>query len=207
MIDQLELMRVLEKFRGDAVVMPVFRANLAWNQVSTNPVRDVPIGTHEFPAVMGIGSSFALGLSLARPETKVILLDGDGSLLMHLGSLVTVANKAPKNIYHFVIDNGVYATTGGQETPGTNPASYTELARAAGYAACYEFDDLEDFTVQAEEVMGREGPVMICVKTVPDIRGPRDEPAPAGTNVAPSPQVGQTRPQAISNLLAEFGTE
>ena len=205
MIDQLELMRVLEKFRGDAVVMPVFRANLAWNQVSNNPMRDVPIGTGEFPAVMGIGSSFALGLSLARPETKVILFDGDGSLLMNLGSLVTVANKAPKNLYHFVMDNGVYATTGGQDTPGANPASYTELARAAGYAACYEFDDLEDFAGQAEEVIGQEGPVLICVKTVPNIRGPRDGGAPASTQAAPSTQVTQTRPQAISNLLAEFG--
>ena len=132
MIDQLELMRVLEKYRGDAVVIPVFRANVDWNQVSTNPKRDVPIGTSEFPAVMGIGSSFALGLSLARPETKVILLDGDGSLLMNLGSLVTVANKAPKNLYHFVMDNGVYATTGGQDTPGAIPPSYAELAQASG---------------------------------------------------------------------------
>lgn len=198
MIDQLELMRVLEKFRGNAVVMPVFRANLAWNQVSKNPLRDVPIGTFEFPAVMGIGSSFALGLSLARPETKVILFDGDGSLLMNLGSLVTVANQGPKNLYHFVMDNGVYATTGGQETPGTNPASYTDLARAAGYAACYEFHELEDFACRAEEVMGREGPVMVCVKTVPNIRGPRDGSAPV-----PNQVVG-ARPQAISNLLAEF---
>ena len=87
MIDQLELMRILERIRGDAVVMPVFRANGAWSQVSNNPILDVPIGTLEFPAVMGIGSSFALGLSLARPETKIILFDGDGSLLMNLGSL------------------------------------------------------------------------------------------------------------------------
>lgn len=206
MIDQLELMSVLEGLRGDAVVMPVFRANLAWNQVSNNPVRDVPIGTAEFPAVMGIGSSFALGLSLARPETKVILFDGDGSLLMNLGSLVTVANKAPKNLYHFVMDNGVYATTGGQDTPGTNPASYTEMASAAGYAACYEFDDLEEFTGRAEEVMGQEGPVMICVKTVPNVRGPRDQEPSASDEVVPSTSSEQSRPQAITNLLAEFGT-
>jgi sulfopyruvate decarboxylase subunit beta len=207
MIDQLELMRVLERLRGDAVVMPVFRANLAWNQVSNNPVRDVPIGTAEFPAVMGIGSSFALGLSLARPETKVILFDGDGSLLMNLGSLVTVANKAPKNLYHFVMDNGVYATTGGQDTPGTNPASYTEMASAAGYTACYEFDELEDFTGRAEEVMGQEGPVMICVKTVPNIRGPRDQGPPVSDEVMANTSSAQSRPQAITNLLAEFGAD
>ncbi len=89
-VDQVELMGIPGRIRGDAVVKPVFRANGAWRQVSNNPIRDVPIGTLDFPAVMGIGSSFALGLSLARPETKIILFDGDGSLLMNLGSLVTV---------------------------------------------------------------------------------------------------------------------
>ena len=63
---------------------------------------------------MGKGSSIALGLALARPDIPIILFDGDGSLEMNLGSLVTVANKAPKNLYHFVIQNGVYAMTGGQ---------------------------------------------------------------------------------------------
>ena len=126
MIDQLQLMQVLAELRDDAVVMPVFRANPAWNQVSKNPKLDVPIGTSDFPAVMGIGSSFALGFCLARPETKVMLLDGDGSLLMNLGSLVTVGNKAPKNLYHFVMDNGVYATTGGQPGIGTGEVSWRE---------------------------------------------------------------------------------
>ena len=81
MIDQLELMRILVRVRGDAVVMPVFRANGAWSQVSNNPIRDVPIGTLEFPAVMGIGSSFALGLSLARPELAWTCCDYAGLLL------------------------------------------------------------------------------------------------------------------------------
>ena len=199
MIDQLELMRILERVRGDAVVMPVFRANGAWSQVSNNPIRDVPIGTLDFPAVMGIGSSFALGLSLAKPETKIILFDGDGSILMNLESLVTVGNKAPQNLYHFVLDNGVYATTGGQDTPGTNSASYSQLARSAGYAAVFEFDELEDFDNEVEEVIKQPGPVLICVKTVPDIRGPQQPSGPV------NPEVVRGRPQAISSLLKEFG--
>ena len=112
---------------------------------------------------------------------------------------MTVANKAPQNLYHFVLDNGVYATTGGQATPGTNVASYTELARAAGYAVVFEFDDLEDFENQAEEVLKQPGPVLVCVKTVPDIRGPRQPSDPI------NPEVIQGRPQAIDNLLKEFG--
>ena len=199
MIEQMEFMRVLEKLRGDAVVMAVFRSNLAWTQVSHNPKRDVPIGTYEFPAAMGIGSSFALGLCLAQPETKVILLDGDGSLLMNLGSLVTIAAKGPRNLYHFVMDNGVYATTGGQDVPGSGQASLAEMAKAAGYAHSYQFDDLEEFAVQAREVLSREGPVLVCIKTVPSIRPPREESPAATSSIPPG------RPQAISNLMEEFG--
>ena len=112
---------------------------------------------------------------------------------------MSVANKAPQNLYHFVLDNGVYATTGGQDTPGTNSASYAQLARSAGYAAIFEFDELEDFDDEAEEILRKPGPVMICVKTVPDIRGPRQPSDPVNTEVV------QERPQAIDNLLGEFG--
>ena len=113
MIDQVEMMKAIEKLRGDAVVVPVFRANVAWSKVTNNAKRDIPVG-----GAMGKGSSVALGIALSQPGTKVILFDGDGSLLMNLGSLVTIANKAPKNLVHFVMDNGVYATTGGQDVPG-----------------------------------------------------------------------------------------
>ena len=84
---------------------------------------------------------------------------------------LTVGNKAPQNLYHFVLDNGVYATTGGQDTPGTNSASYSQLARSAGYAAVFEFDELEDFDNEAEEVLKKPRPVLVCVKTVPELRG------------------------------------
>ena len=199
MIDQFQLMQVLEKLRGDAVVMPVFRANIAWNQVTNNPKRDVPVGTMEFPAVMGIGSSLALGFCLARPDTKVILFDGDGSLLVNLGTLVTIANKAPKNLYHFVMDNGVYATTGGQDTPAAEHVSFADLARAAGYARSYQFDDLAVFTSQAESVLNQEGPILVCVKTVPSIRHSK------GSGAAAVGEMPRGRPQAISNLLDQFG--
>jgi sulfopyruvate decarboxylase subunit beta len=125
MIDQVEMMKTIDKLRGDAVVVPVFRANIAWSRVTSNVRRDIPVG-----GAMGKASSVALGLALAQPNTKVILFDGDGSLLMNLGSLVTIANQSPKNLYHFVMDNGVYATTGGQDVPGAGLASYGEMARA-----------------------------------------------------------------------------
>ena len=112
---------------------------------------------------------------------------------------MTVGNMAPQNFYHFVLDNGVYGTTGGQDTPGSNGSSYAELARSAGYAAVFEFHELEDFDDEAEEVLTKLEPVLVCVKTVPDIRGPRQPGGPV------NPEVIQVRPQAIDNLLKEFG--
>ena len=164
MIEQLQLMEAIEKYRGDAVVIPIFQSNRRWVEVTKRPNRDISI------APMGKGSSFALGIALARPDTKVILLDGDGSLEMNLGSLITVAGQRPKNLYHFVIQNGVYATTGGQPIPGPTDLSFSDMAKAAGYEQSYYFDDLEEFSSNAERILNQDGPVMICVRTVAEIR-------------------------------------
>ena len=186
MIDQVEMMEAIEKLRGDAVVVPVFRANVAWSKVTNNAKRDIPVG-----GAMGKGSSVALGIALSQPATKVILFDGDGSLLMNLGSLVTIANKAPKNLVHFVLDNGVYATTGGQDVPGVGVADYADLARSAGYAHTYKFDNLEDFVTQAEEIFSQEGPIFVAAKVIPDIRQPEER------------ATGRTRrtPEAVIDLI------
>ncbi len=189
MIDQVEMMKTISQLRGDAVVVPVFRANGAWGRVTGNPKRDIPVG-----GAMGKASSVALGISLAQPDTKVILFDGDGSLLMNLGSLVTIANKGPKNLVHMVMNNGVYATTGGQEVPGVGIADYADLARSAGYAQAYTFDDLEDFVTQAPEIFQQEGPIFIDAKVIPDIRSPEER----ATG-------GQRRtPEAVLDLLEQF---
>jgi phosphonopyruvate decarboxylase len=164
MIDQSDMMSVVQKHRGNAVVIPVERANVAWPQFSTYQQRDAS------PSAMGKASSFALGLCHAQPDTKVIVFDGDGSLEMNLGTLVTIGNKPPRNLYHFVLANGMYATTGGQPIPGRDIISFTGMAKATGYAAAYDFDNLEDFATQVERILNEPGPVLVCVKTTPNPR-------------------------------------
>src|SRR5258708_33298533 len=112
---------------------------------------------------MGIASSHGLGLALGRPRQKVIVLDGDGSLLMNLGTLVTIGGAAPKNLIHFVCRNGTYEANGGHPIP--NPAvDFNGLARAADYRALYEFSSLADFEAGIPQVLAAEGPV---VRTLP----------------------------------------
>jgi thiamine pyrophosphate-dependent acetolactate synthase large subunit-like protein len=79
---------------------------------------------------MGVASSIGLGLALARPEARVFVLDGDGSLLMNLGSLATIGLVRPSNLVLIVMDNEAYATTGGQPTPTSCGADLDAAARA-----------------------------------------------------------------------------
>ena len=192
MINQTDLMAVVERHRDNGVVVPTMTGSRGWNEVSSNKNRDVPLG-----GAMGKASSFALGVALAQPGVKVFVFDGDGSLLMNLGTLVTVAEKAPRNLYHFVLENGVYAVTGGQPIPGVGKLSFAGVAREAGYAAAYEFDDLEEFASRAEEVLNAPGPVFICIKTTPEVQN-----EPIG--LRPPSGVKPTR-TAIKDLMADLG--
>ena len=194
MIDQVELMTIVEKYRGDAVVIPTMRANKGWAQVTANERRDLPTG-----GAMGKSSAMGLGIALARPDTKVILFDGDGSLEMCLGSMATIAGKTPKNLYHFILQNRMYATTGGQPIPGSDAVSFVDMASAAGYAASYYFDDLEEFASNAERILNEDGPVMICVETVPEIRLPQDRVKELGSAT-------RSATQAVVDLKEELGS-
>ena len=173
MIKMYDVLRIVQERRGDAVVFPTMTAEVPEGlpAVSIDDPLDLPIAEP-----MGKASSLALGVCLARPDKRVIVFDGDGSLLMNLGSLVTVAGKAPRNLYHFVFDNGVYAITGGQPVPNVGRFSFAELAKAAGYSAAYEFDDLEELATSIDEIMGLDGPVLLSIKTdFPDTGTPPDK--------------------------------
>ena len=173
MIRMHDALRLIERRREDAIVLATMTGEPGWREVSQRKALDLPD-----PEPMGKASSVGLGVSLARPDKKVIVIDGDGSLIMNLGTLVTIADQAPKNLYHVVLDNGVYAITGGQPVPNADGFSFAGLAAAAGYAAAFEFDDLEEFTTRVDDVMSTPGPVMVSLKTEPEIVSKDDQPAP-----------------------------
>lgn len=159
MITSLDAVKAINEVRGDAIVVGTMTPNRYWQSVSTRPELDLPI----FGA-MGKASSVALGLALARPDRKVLVLDGDGCLLMNLGTLVTIAGKAPRNLVHFVFEDGVYFTTGAQPVPGAGKFDLAAMARGAGIKESYQFDNLEDLVSELPAIMGKEGPVFVCLK-------------------------------------------
>ena len=110
---------------------------------------------------MGSASSIGLGLAMARPDKKVIVLDGDGSLLMQLGSLVTNAGQSPANLYHFVFANGLHQSTGNQPLPAVGQFDWVGLAKSSGYADALRIEAAEDLLERLPEVLSMTGPVLI----------------------------------------------
>lgn len=163
-IQPLDALRAIAEQRGDAVAVSTMTTVEPWHRFSPSELNVTCIG------FMGGASSLGLGLALARPERRVIVLDGDGSLLMQLGSLATVAGTAPPNFYHVVFKNGVYAVSGSQPIPAAGRVDFAAMAKGAGYAAAYSFDNLEDFRVRLSEVLSARGPVLVQLITeeVPD---------------------------------------
>ena|SRR5437899_79720 len=152
MMKRDDCFRVLARHLSDEIVIPVYSSAFDWLELAPRALNYYAFGA------MGLGSSQALGFALGAPNRRVIVLDGDGSLLMNLGSLVTIGAAAPKNLVHLVCQNGTYEANGNHPLP--NPTiDFAGLARAAGYAQCHEFSDLASFEQQVGHVIREHGPV------------------------------------------------
>ena len=165
MIKTAEMLELFQRHRGDAIVIPG-RGGRFWVDISKRPELDLPLGD---PA-MGGHAGFALGLALAQPERKVVLFDSEGDLQMSFGVLAMIAEHQPKNLYHFLLDNECYATTGGQPVPNASRIAYDAMARASGYDRTFAFDSLEALAVNMEAILDAPGPVFIAMKIVPEIQ-------------------------------------
>ena len=192
MLDPVDVFKAFQEHRGDAIVSAAGTAGRHWMDVSTNEKRDISLG-----GAMGQTTSAAFGLALGLPDEKVVLFDAEGSLLMNLGAIASIAGKKPANFYHFLLDNECYATTGGQPVPNSQEIDYAMMAKGAGYAAAYNFDDLEEFSTSVGEIMEQEGPVFVAIKVEPEVQN-----LPIGLRER-RPTRG--RAQTINELREELG--
>ncbi|MEX2284503.1 MAG: thiamine pyrophosphate-dependent enzyme [Gemmatimonadota bacterium] len=138
------------------------------------------------PSAMGHAASLGLGLALAQPTRRVIALMGDGSLLMNLGSLATIAAARPQNLVVIVFDNGVYEVTGAQPTPATvgvdrSRVDYATVARACGITSVQSFANHGEWKSGIVGALDARGPtvVVLSVAPVPGAVGPK---SPGPTN-------------------------
>ncbi len=148
---------------AERLTREVVVANLGQASLDLQTIADRPLNCYTYGA-MGQCSSIGLGIALARPHVRVICLDGDGSLLMNLGSLCTIATEAPRNYALVVWDNEVHQTTGGQPTATAARSSLAAIARGAGIDKALEVRTEDDLRRAYDRMLGEDGPFVVCVK-------------------------------------------
>jgi phosphonopyruvate decarboxylase len=168
MMKRDECLKVLARHRRQEIVVAVYQAAQEWLHISPSDLN------YTFTGAMGQGSSHALGLALGRPDKRVVVLDGDGSLLMNLGTLVTIAHAAPKNLVHCLCRNDTYETNGAVYIPGQDKVSFPGLARAAGYPKTYAFEHLADWEHALTRILQDDGPIFVDLHVEPGKRYPED---------------------------------
>ena len=150
------------------LIVAVYQTCFDWLALCPRDLNYVATGA------MGQASSHALGLAVGSPDRRIIVLDGDGSLLMNLGSLVTIANLCPKHFLHLVFENGAYEVNGGHPIPGAEQIDFANIAEAAGYQHASCFNQLDAFEASLPEVLAFDGPVMAVLKVMAGQPYPRD---------------------------------
>lgn len=163
---RIPLVGALEALKGvrrdDEVIITTMGSAREWMKLgSSHPLDFILV-----PSAMGHGTSIGLGIALARPEKRVIVCSGDGSLLMNLGSLASIVAARATNLVVIVFDNGVYEVTGQQPTAGRS-ADFSGIARACGFESVHRFADASEWSRQARSVLDSAGPTFISLDVEP----------------------------------------
>ena len=158
MISSMEATKAVNFHRNDALVVSTSSALRDWSQVSERRDLDVDLSdcVDRAPAV-------GLGLSLAQPEGKVLVLDCDATLRTNLGGLATIGESNPKNLVHFVFDDVSSSSTSGLPIKELDNLDLSQMALSSGYAKSYEFNKLEELLIGLEDVMRQKGPIFVRI--------------------------------------------
>ncbi|MAF08572.1 MAG: aldehyde dehydrogenase [Acidiferrobacteraceae bacterium] len=162
MLERRTLVDRLLRHRPDNALTVSSLGSPTWDIASTgdNPLHFGFIGA------MGQAAPFALGLAMAEPNKRVVLFAGDGELLMSLGILATIANKAPANLAIVSLDNESYGETGGQSTATAGPTDLEAVAKACGFSQTCTATSEEALDAVCDQVWTAKGPAFINLKIV-----------------------------------------
>jgi len=119
---------------------------------------------------MGLISAIGCGVALSREGARIAVLDGDGAILMHLGLVPFIGSRQPKNLFHFILDNQVYASTQGQPTVATS-TQFDRIALSSGYRHAYKVSSGPELRGLLESVKDSEGPDLVWVRVAPQNQG------------------------------------
>jgi thiamine pyrophosphate-dependent acetolactate synthase large subunit-like protein len=186
MMPRAEVLKRLAALRTDEIVVTTMMTSREWPVYSDHQLDFDSSGTG-----MGHATDMALGLALAHSERRVVVFNGDGSMLMNLGQLVTIAQQAPPNLVVIVFQNDMYEVTGGQPIPGTAALDFAGMARAAGIVRAYDFSELKTFEEAIPKVFREPGPVFVNLRVT------------SGTDAPPAPR--RSLPERARRLMEVLG--
>lgn len=161
----------LHEARGERdVVVTTMATARDWMTLPQQPLDVVFV-----PSAMGHATSLGLGIALAQPSRRVVVCNGDGSMLMNLGSLVSIAGSGATNLTVVLFDNGVYEVTGSQPTPASSAVDFAAVARGAGFGSVFEFSVLDEWRQHVGKILSASGPVFVWlrVEETPGVPGPK----------------------------------
>ena len=167
MLTKADILAPLARLRTDEVVVTTMSVVRPWGRYS-----DSDLDFASADSAMGHTADLALGIALAQPQRTVVCLNGDGSMLMSLGTLATIVASGARNLILFVIDNQGYEITGSQPVPGAGTVDFTAMAQAAGFRRAYRFDEAGAYDAALPDLLRGDGPVFACLRVEPGREGP-----------------------------------
>jgi thiamine pyrophosphate-dependent acetolactate synthase large subunit-like protein len=185
-MERLDATRVVAEMIGDQPV--IASVGLAsFDLAAFDRPRNFYVGNS-----MGLAASIAQGLALARPDLRVLLLDGDGALLMNLGCLATAAMAGITNLVHLVWDNAGWEITGGQPAGSAFGVDLEMIARGSGFANAVTVDTLDTFRLALGEALAGQERWFICARV-----------GPGGSSSRPPRSLARIRERFMAALAAE----
>lgn len=167
MLTTAQLLQPLAQHRSDEVVVTTMSVVRPWGLLS-----DSDLDFASADSAMGHAADLALGIALARPDRRVVCLNGDGSMLMCLGTLATAVEVAARNYVLVVCDNGEYEITGHQPVPAAGQVDYAALAEAAGFRHVFYFEEARVWAEAVPDLLTLIGPTFVHVRVKPGEQGP-----------------------------------
>lgn len=161
-----EFLQPLARRRTDEVVVTTMSVVRPWGRLSDH---DLDFASAD--SAMGHAADLALGIAMACPGRKVLCLNGDGSMLMSLGTLVTIIEAGVDNLILFVVANRSYEITGNQSIPGAACVDFAVLAKGAGFDRVFAFDRGDEFDEQLDQILSETGATFVCVDVEPGSEG------------------------------------
>jgi thiamine pyrophosphate-dependent acetolactate synthase large subunit-like protein len=167
MLTKDEMLGPLARLREDQIVVTTMSVVRPWARHSQSE-----LDFASADSAMGHAADLALGLALAQPKRGVICLNGDGSMLMSLGTLATIVDSGVTNLTLVIVVNGTYEITGSQPLAAHRTIDFEAVARAVGFRRTYAFDQAGEYEHQLPEVLAGVGPVLASVCVEPGSEGP-----------------------------------